>query len=327
VSCLYLIKMLCEAFCNNGFPCKGFAKPMIGNGKFCKLHFQSRKRSPITWELFQSKMKTAFLKSAPLSEADKKMQIQRNMKLMRRDEKTDARIRERNRFNFIGWRHEDEFDEPFEEAPIPAALPAFHLDNQNIHRVETVSNVKSVIAKLMALKDLEPTDKTFNWSAEVLSATPIDIIMKCSISPAAGVLLVQKYASAETIYDMVPGIYAKVLDRVWQFVKTSDDSDNLRKILKIELQDNVGMCAQGNLSRLCNVLSGYIEELTTPPIAEILGDLLPPLASIASLDARYIAAVEILRTHSVPEDKWNDWLEPLEVDKFPPFTIATGGRL
>jgi len=302
---------------------------MIGDGKFCKLHFQAQKRSPMVWQIFQSQMKTAFLKAAPLTEADKKMKLKKVAKLMRRDEKTDARIAERNTFNFdrwrLGWR-EDEF-EPFEEVHIPDALPAFHLDSQNIHRAETVSNVKSIVAKLMALKDLEPTDKTFNWSAEVLSATPIDIIMKCSITPAAGVLLVQKYASAETIYDMVPGIYAKVLDRVWQFIKTSDDADNLRKILKIELQDNIGMCAQGNLSRLCNVLSGYIEGLTTPPIAEILGDLLPPLASIASLDARYTAAVEILRTHGVPEDKWNDWLEPLEVDKFPPFTIATGGRL
>jgi len=319
--------MLCQAFSNSGFPCKGLAKPIIGDGKFCKLHFKSWKRSPITWEISQSKMKTSFLKSQPLSEVDKKFEIQRNLKIMRRDEKTDARIAERKRFNFIGWRHEAEFDEHFEDVHIPAVLPAFHEDNQNVHRTESVSNVKRTVAKLMALKDLEPTDKTFNWSAEVLSATPIDIIMKCSISPAAGVLLVQKYASAETIYDMVPGIYAKVLDRVWQFVKTSDDSDNLRKILKTELQDNVGMCAQGNLSRLCNVLSGYIEELTTPPLAEILGDLLPPLASIASLDARYTAAVEILRTHDVPEDKWNDWLEPLEVDKFPPFTIATGGRL
>jgi len=319
--------MLCTAFTNSGLPCKGLAKPMIGDGKFCKLHFQARKRAPITWDISQSKMKTSFLKSQSLSEADKKMQIEKGLKLMRRDEKTAARIAERNRFNFIGWRHEAEFDEPFEEAHIPADMPAFHLDNQNVHRVETVSNVKSIIAKLMALKELEPTDKTFNWSAEVLSATPIDIIMKCSINPAAGVLLVQKYASAETIYDMVPGIYAKVLDRVWQFIRTSEDADNLRKILKTELQDNVGMCAQGNLSRLCNVLSGYIEGLTTPPIAEILGDLLPPLASIASLDARYIAAVEILRTHSVPEEIWNDWLEPLDVDKFPPFTIATGGRL
>ena len=318
--------MLCTAFTNSGLPCKGLTKPMIGDGKFCKLHFQARKRAPITWDISQSKMKTSFLKSQSLSEADKKMQIEKGLKLMRRDEKTAARIAERNRFNFIGWRHEAEFEEPFEEAHIPADMPAFHLDNQNVHRVETVSNVKSIIAKLMALKELEPTDKTFNWSAEVLSATPIDIIMKCSINPAAGVLLVQKYASAETIYDMVPGIYGKVLDRVWQFIRTSEDADNLRKILKTELQDNVGMCAQGNLSRLCNVLSGYIEGLTTPPIAEILGDLLPPLASIASLDARYTAAVEILRTHSVPEEIWNDWLEPLEVDKFP-FTISAGGRL
>lgn len=319
--------VLCRAFRNSGIPCTFDAK----KGDLCKLHFNSKAICPIDWEMkqFDLKRKNIDLAAAsftmtPLTFADTIYREKQKIKKEKKIERVRQRMRDNEDYNnFVNHYYVGQYERPRDDEY--DGVPEFHLDNQNVHRAETVALVKSTIAKLMALKDLEPTDKTFNWSAEVLSATPTDIIMKCSITPAAGVLLVQKYASAEPIYDMVPGIYGKVLDRVWQFVKTSDDSDNLRKILRTELEDNVGMCAQGNLSRICNVLSGYLEGLSTPPIAEILGDLLPPLASIVSLDARYTAAVEILRTHNVPEDKWNDWLEPLEVDRFPPpFTIATG---
>jgi hypothetical protein len=107
---------------------------------------------------------------------------------------------------------------------------------------------------------------------------------------------------------------------------------NLFKILKIELEDNVDMCAQGNLSRLCNVLGGYLEGISTASTADILGDQLPPLMSIESPYARLTAAIEILRTYNVPEDTWSDWLEPLDckiemLDPILPSMPGTNGRL
>jgi hypothetical protein len=144
--------------------------------------------------------------------------------------------------------------------------------------------------------------------------------------------LARCYASKDPIYEMVAGIYGKLLDRVWQFIIKSEDSVNLRKILKIELEDNVDMCAQGNLSRLCNVLGGYLEGISTASTADILGDHLPPLMSIESPYARLTAAIEILRTYNVPEDTWNNWLEPLDcniemLDPILPSMPGTNGRL
>jgi len=321
---------LCRAFRNSGDPCSYDAK----NGDLCKLHFNSKASAPIDWEIKQLNLKKKTLsnsiislKMSPPTKGDTLRREKEKAKLEKKIKRETERYRLRYGDEYHGY---DDYDYVYDgnveaEAPEDIAAVAFHLDNQNVHRAETVSFVKDSVSKIMTIKIDDPD---FVWNAVRVSKTPAEIIIQCSLTPAAAVLLIQKYAAIDTIYDMVSGIYGKVLDGVLQFIKTSEDSVNLYKILKIELEDNVEMCAQGNLSRLCNVLGGYLEGISATSVAEILGDLLPPLASIASLDSRYIAAVEILRTYNVPEDKWNDWLDPLEVKDPPPtLTISADGRL
>ena len=48
-----------------------------------------------------------------------------------------------------------------------------------------------------------------------------------------------------------------------------------------------------------------------PSVAEILGDLLPPLVTIMDLTIRREKALQIMRTHNVPDDQQEMWLEPL----------------
>jgi hypothetical protein len=261
------------------------------------------------------------LNMTPLTEADAKYnELQKT--------KNDRKIeRERERYNWrynrYHYNYDADEDAPDEGVAAPEAL-AFHLDNQNVHRVETVSFVKDSVSKIMAIKIDDPD---FVWNASRVSKTPGEIIIRCSLTPAAAVLLIQKYAASDTIYNMMPGIYGKVLDGVLQFIKTSEDSVNLYKILKIELEDNVEMCAQGNLSRLCNVLGGYLDGISTASIAEILGNLLPPLTSIVDLVTRYKAAVEIMETYSVPEEKWAEWFAPLDITKDDISALIIAGAL
>lgn len=193
--------------------------------------------------------------------------------------------------------------------PLAPVVPvAFHEDNQNIHLTVTVNEVvKKTIQKVITI----PVPAEYGHNMDTLSKTPGEIIAECKLSIAAGKLLMEKYTSDETIYDMVSGIYGKTLDSVWQYIKNSSDKAVLIKTLKTELEDNIGMCAQGNLTRLCNVLQGYLEDMPTPPIAEILGDLLPPLMHIMDLTVRREKALQIMRTHNVPDDQQDMWLEPL----------------
>ena len=100
---------------------------------------------------------------------------------------------------------------------------------------------------------------------------------------------------------------------MWQYIKSSDDKDDLCKILKQELQDNVGMCMQGNLSRLCNVLAGYLEGIgSAESIAEVLGREFPKLWEIDNADERVAHGNKILDRMAVMDTaKREEWIASL----------------
>jgi len=78
------------------------------------------------------------------------------------------------------------------------------------------------------------------------------------------------------------------------------------------MEDNVGMCAQGNLSRLCNILSGYLDGLVFETSGEKLQRLMAELyEQNISSDEKVIAGKKILTTLMVDRDSWNAWLEAL----------------
>jgi hypothetical protein len=71
------------------------------------------------------------------------------------------------------------------------------------------------------------------------------------------------------------------------------------------------MCAQGNLSRICNVLSGYMEGLDIRSDREILGDKMSKLMEIQNISERLMTGKSILHNMHIPETEWADWLDVL----------------
>jgi len=194
-------------------------------------------------------------------------------------------------------------------APVqPDNLGAFAADRQNVHTTQIVEMVKKTVARVLTIEVPEP----YRWNMEVCSLTPGEIIVQCRLNPSAAWQMQAQYCQPNSIYEMEPGIYGKVLDCVWQFIQKSPDKNDLISILRTELMDNVGMCAQGNLSRLCNILAGYLDGIGSQESkSEILGRLLPPLAEIECLHDRLEAGIKILLQNGVEEDEWTTWLEPL----------------
>ena len=125
--------------------------------------------------------------------------------------------------------------------------------------------------------------------------------------------MISQYAQDTAIYDIEPGIYGKVLDSVWQYVKNSPDKADLCVIIKSEMEDNIGMCAQGNLSRICNVLAGILEGIgSQESLSERLGRLIGPLLEIEDARQRISRAMGILTENNVPDDEWSAWIDPLQ---------------
>ena len=182
-------------------------------------------------------------------------------------------------------------------------------DRQNIHTTLVVQKVKEMVEKILQI--LVPPE----YQTDTLK-TPGEIILECKLSKQAAWQMMAKYCADADIYEMGVDIYPRVLNSVWQYIKASPDAEDLKKILASEMQDNIGMCAQGNLSRLCNILSGYLDGVNAEIKSrnQILGELLAPLIEINNTHERLKQAIRILRDHKVPLDERDAWLESLGED-------------
>lgn len=185
-------------------------------------------------------------------------------------------------------------------------LRNFANDRQNVHTAVVVQQVQETVRKILEI----PVPQSY--AASTLK-TPGEIMLECNLSRSAALQMMRLYSEDNNIYELGEGIYAKVLNAVWQFIKSSPDSADLKNILAVEMTDNIGMCAQGNLSRLCNILSGYIDglQVNTKSKNEIVGELLALLMNVEDEGERISRANTILSENQIPIEERNTWLEPL----------------
>lgn len=203
-------------------------------------------------------------------------------------------------------------------------LANFARDNQNVHTTLAVQQTKDMVQKILSI----PVPSDYRWNMSECSKTPGDIVMCCKLTPKGGWQMVAKYCQDEDIYEMGKGIYGKVLDGVWQYVSQSSDKADLCRILKQEMEDNIGMCAQGNLTRLCNILAGYMEGIGVQESpAEILGRKLPMLMEIENMEERMNEAYKLLVELAIPEEQWLSWVEPLVDDGTVHFRSNAAGQV
>jgi hypothetical protein len=188
-------------------------------------------------------------------------------------------------------------------------MGAFARDNQNVHTTAAVKQIKHNINVIRQI--FVPPE--YRWDPKKISKTYREIVFDCDLSPKGNWQFASYYCNNATIYDLEPGIFGIMTDGVWQYIRDSEDKRCLINILKRELEDNIGMCAQGNLSRICNVLSGYLPGIgQRESIATILGREFPKLMELENEPDRIREGQRILRENNVPEVEWQVWLEPLQ---------------
>ena len=183
--------------------------------------------------------------------------------------------------------------------PVVRAVATFIQDTQNVHRTETVKYVTETYEKLTKIQI--PSEQN----------TLAEIILHCKLGPRAIVMLATHYCDPVSIYE-IKNAYPKALDGVWAYVRSHPEKTELYQRVKDELTDNVGMCAQGNLSRLCNILSGYLDGIQ-PPISQ--GELIQQKISAIALDKqgnKIGRARDALRQLKVPETEWEPWIDALD---------------
>lgn len=191
-------------------------------------------------------------------------------------------------------------------------LAQFANDRQNVHTPATVKQTDYAVERLLKI----PVPEEYRWNLKGVSKTISKIIEECKdLSPQALWQLISKYSQDEEISNYGKGIYGRILDGVVQFALNSPHKESIFKAMAVELQDSIGMCAQGNLSRLCNIVAGYMEGIgSQESVAEVLGRKLPMLMQIEDQSSRLEKAYQIFVELGVPEDQWLTWAEPLIED-------------
>jgi len=178
-------------------------------------------------------------------------------------------------------------------------LAKFANDPQNVHTEFLVSQIKEAVKVICAIVPVLKKEETL-----------FEIITECNLGFDTVNELTTRYLVNEDIYELGPGIYKRVIDSVWQFIRTSTFKTEIIKALQTELRDSVGMCAQGNLSRLCNVLKGYMNDLDFDlrSKSEQLGSR---FSAIIGLEDRLEKGRAILLEMDVPKEEWPSWLDAL----------------
>ena len=200
-------------------------------------------------------------------------------------------------------------DHAMREEPVPRGeLERITQDSQNVHTPLIVKQTKNVVERVLKIE----VPQKYKW-VNKKTLTLGEIIVNCGLGPKTVELMTQKYRAKDNIYELGDGVYGRVLDAVWQFIKSSEHKEDLCKILRQELRDNIGKCQAGNLTRLCNVLSGYMDGVVvTESPAEILGREFPKLWDIDDEDERVEAGNKILKRLGITNPKMcEEWIASL----------------
>ena len=182
--------------------------------------------------------------------------------------------------------------------PPRTELQQFVEDNQNVHRKVVTDNTNTQTDKLLEVtvpaeqNTVGEIRKLFGKSRKVMSD-------------------VEHWYALTLCRNEADCLYKRALDGLWALIKTSEHKEELCKRLVEELTDSVGMCCEGHLSRLCNVLVGFDDAFTTVVSkAEILQQKMADIAALEVTDrTKKMRAKKVLRELEIPVAEHAAWLD------------------
>lgn len=106
-------------------------------------------------------------------------------------------------------------------------------------------------------------------------------------------------------------LYRKCLRGVWALINESAHFDELCKRFVEECKESVGMCCEGHISRLCNVLVGFDDAFVAPvPVGEILQQKIAVIAAKdVSVEHKVGEAWRVFEELKIPMAERMPWLE------------------
>jgi hypothetical protein len=108
-------------------------------------------------------------------------------------------------------------------------------------------------------------------------------------------------------------LYRRAIDGLWIRIQSSPHKDDLIGRLWEECSDAVGMCCEGHLSRIANVLVGFDMNVRADvPVGEILQQKIAAIAGMdLSIELKVGKAWVVLEELAVPMDQRIAWIDAL----------------
>jgi len=184
-------------------------------------------------------------------------------------------------------------------------LRAFAADAQSVHRSSVQSATERSVRMLLE-RDASAAASTLGEINAIFSDP--------HFVPWSSVRRAQILNELSTDYlDTVAfGVrYGHVVDRVWAFIRAHAESKELYTRLGQEVLEGIGMCANGKMARLVNVLQGYDESLFTEPPKEAFREKMARLMK-RPVAERAPAAAALFEEYAIVEEERGAWLDALE---------------
>jgi len=217
----------------------------------------------------------------------------------------------------IGWLiFEEDFPGPqprLHRVPPRGELEAFTRDGQNVHtRVVTQHTNSSLDILLNA--DVPADQSTLVELNTCFRRLVIDSRVKTSIERIGDICRdIKRWYRTGTCRQEGDFLYKRTLDGLWAKIKTSPVKSELELRLWQEMEDSLGMCCDGHITRLANVLCGF--DTAFVPELSPAEKLQNRMAVIAGMEGGIILqtahALAAFKEFDVPRDQWEAWVDAL----------------
>lgn len=211
-------------------------------------------------------------------------------------------------------------DEPVPQGPVPAPQPpaniprlqALAADTQNVHTREVSEQTNDSTRKLLevVVPLTQKTEQTMMLAWYYLpNPPPHHKILKAAVD-------INKWFNTDTCRQQGDKLYKHVLRGLVAYISQVSDTELRQELWKRsfeECSEAVGMCCEGHISRLCNVLVGF-DDAFKPPVsfAELLQAKMAAIAGMEVSTAEKLGhATTFFNEYAVPQEQRQAWLDAI----------------
>jgi hypothetical protein len=195
-------------------------------------------------------------------------------------------------------------------APAPQTLAAITRDSQNVHRAVVSQQTNRNADLILATPNVNPNIRAHEQLAALwlfLGVTTWERVRRVVDDVTA-------WRATETCRTHGDWYYRRLLSALYTRIIAISNPDTRKELWRRfyeECEESVGLCCEGHISRLCNVLVGFEDDFAPPiPFGEILQN---KMAAIASMEAPFEDKVKLAMAffdeHKVPAAERSAWID------------------